>query len=163
MHLFGHALIRRPGLSSTFRAVRGAPVLKMLRLQRQIFAIWLFAQLAFYIKILVFVSISCLFNIKRDENIIMRLDKFLKVSRVIKRRTVSNEACNSGKVKLNGRAAKPSAEVRVGDIIEIGSGNKYIKFEVVSIDESASKSESSKMIKILSQVHKDNEDKNCIL
>ena len=63
----------------------------------------------------------------------MRLDKYLKVSRLIKRRTVANEAADSGRVLLNGKEAKPSANVKVGDIIEIGFGNKTVKVEVLAI------------------------------
>lgn len=79
----------------------------------------------------------------------MRIDKFLKVSRVIKRRTVANEACESGKVKINGRVIKPSAEVKTGDIIEISFGNRNTKIEVVSIAENVSKAEAAQMIRII--------------
>ena len=58
----------------------------------------------------------------------MRLDKFLKVSRVIKRRTVANEACDSGRVTVNGRVAKASSNVKCGDIVEIKGGEKIVKF-----------------------------------
>ena len=57
----------------------------------------------------------------------MRLDKFLKVSRLIKRRTVANEACDAGRVTINDKVAKPSSKVKVGDIIEIAFGNKTVK------------------------------------
>ena len=60
----------------------------------------------------------------------MRLDKFLKVSRVIKRRTVANEAADNGRVSVNGKVVKPSYEVKVGDIVEIQFGDKVSKFEV---------------------------------
>ena len=63
----------------------------------------------------------------------MRLDKFLKVSRIIKRRTVANEATAGGRVLLNGKEVKPSHEVKVGDIIEIKFGDKVSKFEIISI------------------------------
>lgn len=79
----------------------------------------------------------------------MRIDKFLKISRIIKRRTLANEACDSGKVKINGRVAKPSTEVKIGDIIEIGFGNKSTKIEVVSITENVSKAEAAQMIRII--------------
>jgi len=69
----------------------------------------------------------------------MRLDKFLKISRVIKRRTVANEACDSGRVLINGKIAKASTEVKMGDIIEIKYGEKVIKFEVMAINEIATK------------------------
>ena len=63
----------------------------------------------------------------------MRLDKFLKISRVIKRRTVANEAAGNGRVSVNGKVVKPSYEVKVGDIVEIQFGDKMAKFEIVKI------------------------------
>lgn len=60
----------------------------------------------------------------------MRLDKYLKVSRIIKRRTVANEACDSGRVMLNDKVARASAEVKTGDVIEIAFGNKSVKVRV---------------------------------
>ena len=63
----------------------------------------------------------------------MRLDKFLKVSRVIKRRTVANEAADSGRISINGKVVKPSYEVKVGDIVEIKFGDKVSKFEILQI------------------------------
>ena len=79
----------------------------------------------------------------------MRLDKYLKVSRLIKRRTVANEACDAGRVLLNGRQAKASAEVRVGDIIELQLGNRNIRAEVLSIRETALKEEAREMLRYL--------------
>jgi len=79
----------------------------------------------------------------------MRLDKFLKISRVIKRRTVANEACDSGRVLINGKIAKASTEVKMGDIIEIKYGEKVIKFEVMAINEIATKEAAEGMIKPL--------------
>ena len=63
----------------------------------------------------------------------MRLDKLLKVSRIIKRRTVANEAADGGRISVNGRVVKPSYEVRVGDIVEIKFGDKISKFKIVEI------------------------------
>ena len=63
----------------------------------------------------------------------MRLDKFLKVSRLIKRRTVANEACDAGRVTVNGRPAKASVNVKVGDIIEIAFGQKTVKVKVLNL------------------------------
>ena len=63
----------------------------------------------------------------------MRLDKFLKVSRIIKRRTVANEAAEGGRISVNGRIVKPSYEVKVGDIVEIKFGDKISKFKIVEI------------------------------
>lgn len=69
----------------------------------------------------------------------MRLDKYLKVSRIIKRRTVANEACDAGKVQVNGKIARASYDVKVGDVIEIAFGARTIKIEVVSVNEYAKK------------------------
>ncbi len=80
----------------------------------------------------------------------MRLDKFLKVSRVIKRRTVANEACDAGRVVINGKVAKASTEVKLDDIIEIKYGEKIIKFKVKSIENVISKEGASGMIEMLS-------------
>lgn len=63
----------------------------------------------------------------------MRLDKFLKVSRVIKRRTVANDAADSGRISVNGKVVKPSYEVKVGDIVEIKFGDKISKFQIEKI------------------------------
>ena len=69
----------------------------------------------------------------------MRLDKYLKVSRLIKRRTVANEACDAGRVTINGKAAKASTEVKVNDIIEIAFGTKTVKVQVTDIIETTKK------------------------
>lgn len=79
----------------------------------------------------------------------MRLDKFLKVSRVIKRRTVANEACDSGRVIINGKIAKASTEVKIDDIIEIKYGEKIIKFKVKSVSNIVTKDAASEMIEML--------------
>ena len=63
----------------------------------------------------------------------MRLDKFLKVSRVIKRRTVANEAADNGRIAVNGKIVKPSYEVKIGDIVEIKFGDKIYRFEILQI------------------------------
>lgn len=81
----------------------------------------------------------------------MRLDKFLKVSRVIKRRTVANEVASSQRVIVNGKAVKPSYEVKVGDIVEIRFGDKISKFEITHIPEVAGKN-TPEMIKVLWEV-----------
>lgn len=78
----------------------------------------------------------------------MRLDKFLKVSRVIKRRTVANEIADSKRVMVNGKVVKPSYEVKVGDIIQIQFGDKISSFEIVNIPKVAGKN-IEEMIKIL--------------
>lgn len=81
--------------------------------------------------------------------IYMRLDKFLKVSRLIKRRTVANEACTAGRVSINGKPAKASAIVKVGDIIEIGFGAKAVKVEVLDVQETVRKEEAKELFKYL--------------
>ncbi len=79
----------------------------------------------------------------------MRLDKFLKVSRLIKRRTVANEACDAGRVMVNDKVAKASVNVKPGDIIEIGFGNKSVKVEVLSIAETSKKDEAKELFRYL--------------
>lgn len=79
----------------------------------------------------------------------MRLDKYLKVSRIIKRRTVANEACDAGRVMLNGRPAKASADVKEGDILEIRFGNKDVKVEVLDVKEVVRKEEAGEMFRYL--------------
>ena len=77
----------------------------------------------------------------------MRLDKYLKVSRIIKRRTIANEACDAGRVTINGRPAKASAEVKVGDVLEIQFGNKPVKVEILTVKETVKKDEAKEMFK----------------
>ena len=79
----------------------------------------------------------------------MRLDKYLKVSRLIKRRTVANEACDAGRVSINGRVAKASAEVKAGDVIEIGFGMKTVKVEVIDVKETVRKDEAKEMFRYI--------------
>lgn len=78
----------------------------------------------------------------------MRLDKFLKVSRVIKRRTVANEAADGGRVSVNGKVVKPSYEVKVRDIVEIKFGDKISKFEIMQIPKVQTK-DMGEIIKVL--------------
>ncbi len=78
----------------------------------------------------------------------MRIDKFLKVSRVIKRRTVANEAADGGRVVVNGKVVKPSYEVKVGDVVEIKFGDKLAKFEILQIPKTQGK-EIGEIIKVL--------------
>lgn len=79
----------------------------------------------------------------------MRLDKYLKVSRLIKRRTVANEACGAGRVSINGKPAKASAEVKIGDVLEIGFGNKQVRVEITEITETTKKEEAKDMFRYL--------------
>ena len=81
----------------------------------------------------------------------MRLDKYLKVSRLIKRRTVANEACDNARVSVNGRPAKASYDVKVGDIITIGFGAKTVKVEVLQVAEVVRKDDASAMYKELAE------------
>ena len=79
----------------------------------------------------------------------MRRDKYLKVSRLVKRRTVANEACDAGRVLLNGKIARASAPVKVGDVIEIAFGNRSVRAEVLSIQETIRKEEAQEMFRYL--------------
>ena len=79
----------------------------------------------------------------------MRLDKYLKVSRLIKRRTVANEACDAGRVSVNGKPAKASVAVKVGDIVEIGFGNRQVRVEITEITETTKKEEAKDMFRYL--------------
>lgn len=79
----------------------------------------------------------------------MRLDKYLKVSRLIKRRTVANEACDNGRVMINDKVVKAGANVKVGDVITINFGNKDVKVEVLSVQETVKKEEAKDMFKYL--------------
>ena len=79
----------------------------------------------------------------------MRLDKYLKVSRPIKRRTVANEACDGGRVSLNGKTAKAGSEVKPGDIIEVAFGQRSLKVEVLSVSENAAKADAPAMYREL--------------
>lgn len=79
----------------------------------------------------------------------MRLDKYLKVSRLIKRRTIANEACDAGRILVNDKVAKASLNVKAGDIIEIQFGNKSLKVEVLTVAETVKKDEAKEMYKEL--------------
>ncbi len=79
----------------------------------------------------------------------MRIDKFLKVSRVIKRRTVANEACDNGRVSVNGRPVKASYEIKLDDIVEIAFGTRTVKFKVKSILPVVNKDDAAYMYEII--------------
>lgn len=79
----------------------------------------------------------------------MRLDKYLKVSRLIKRRTIANEACDAGRILVNDKVAKASLNVKAGDIIEIRFGNKSLKVEVLTVTETVKKDEAKDMYREL--------------
>lgn len=79
----------------------------------------------------------------------MRLDKYLKVSRIIKRRTVANEACGENLVSVNGKVVKPSYDVKPGDVIEVRYGSRATRFRVVSVAETVRKAEAAEMYEVL--------------
>ena len=79
----------------------------------------------------------------------MRLDKFLKVSRLIKRRTVANEACDAGRVLVNDRPAKASAQVKAGDVLEIQFGSKSVRVEVLNVQETVKIEEAQELYRYL--------------
>lgn len=83
------------------------------------------------------------------KEVFMRLDKYLKVSRLIKRRTVANEACDAGRVLINGKAAKAGTPVKEGDVVEILFGTKSVKVEVLNTKETVKKDEAAEMYKEL--------------
>ena len=79
----------------------------------------------------------------------MRLDKYLKVSRLIKRRTAANEACDAGRVMINGKTAKAGTDVKVGDVIEIGFGTRNVKVEVLDVQETTRKEDAKELFRYL--------------
>ena len=81
----------------------------------------------------------------------MRLDKYLKVSRVIKRRTVANEACDNGHISVNGKVAKASYDLKVDDVVEVTFGERTVKFRVLDIREHVAKSDAAAMYEIIDQ------------
>ena len=80
----------------------------------------------------------------------MRLDKYLKVSRIIKRRTVANDACDADHVKVNGRPAKASYDVKIGDILEITFGERVLKVRVLSVREFTAKADAASLFEVVS-------------
>ena len=92
---------------------------------------------------------GCALFVLREGKIKMRLDKFLKVSRLIKRRTVANEACDAGRVLINGAVAKASTKVKKGDIIEIQFGTKTVKAEVLDLRDTTKKEEAADLFRYL--------------
>ena len=81
----------------------------------------------------------------------MRLDKYLKVSRIIKRRTVAKEACDGGRVSINGKAAKAGAEVKEGDMMEIRFGNRVGRYEITDVREVVRKENAAEMYRVLEE------------
>ena len=81
----------------------------------------------------------------------MRIDKFLKVSRIIKRRTVANEACDAGRISVNGRQAKASYDLKVGDVVTVGFGQRSLTFRVLDVKEHVTKDGAGELYEVLSQ------------
>lgn len=81
----------------------------------------------------------------------MRLDKYLKVSRLIKRRTVANEACDAGRIMANGRVVKASYDVKVGDVLEIAFGQRLLKIKVTDVKETVAKNDASTLYEAISE------------
>lgn len=81
----------------------------------------------------------------------MRLDKFLKVSRIIKRRTVANDVCSLGRVTVNGREAKPSVKLKIGDVVSIVFGNGTVTFRVLKLSETVRKEEAGEMYELIEE------------
>lgn len=81
----------------------------------------------------------------------MRIDKFLKISRILKRRTLAQEACDGGRVSVNGRSVKPSQNVKIGDIVEIAFNSGLVKFEILNIKETVKKEEAENLYRIITE------------
>ena len=79
----------------------------------------------------------------------MRLDQYLKVSRIIKRRTVAKDVCDGGKVKINGKVAKAGAEIKIGDILEIGFGERKVRAEILEVKENVRAEDAKNMYRLL--------------
>ncbi|MEG2116618.1 MAG: RNA-binding S4 domain-containing protein [Clostridia bacterium] len=80
----------------------------------------------------------------------MRIDKYLKVSRIVKRRTVANDAADGGRVEVNGKTVKPSFQLKIGDVVSIAFGNKSLKFKVLSLSEHVKKDDVESMYEVIS-------------
>ncbi len=87
---------------------------------------------------------------QRDGRDAMRLDKYLKVARIIKRRTVASDMASAGRVSVNGKKAKPGAQIKIGDLIEIGFGERQIRIKVTNIRENVRKEEAEQLYELLS-------------
>lgn len=79
----------------------------------------------------------------------MRIDKFLKVSRILKRRSVANEACSGGRVEVNGKDVKPAYNLKVGDVVKIAFGESKLKFRVLNLKETVKKDEASSLYEVI--------------
>lgn len=81
----------------------------------------------------------------------MRIDKFLKVSRLLKRRTLAQEACDGGRISVNGRIVKPSQNIKVGDVVEIAFNSGAVKLEILDVKETVRKEEAEKLYRIITE------------
>ena len=90
----------------------------------------------------------------------MRIDKYLKVSRIIKRRTVANEACSSGRVTVNGKTAKPGTDISPGDLIAIRFGEHLGQYEVLSVSETVRKEQAAEMYRVIQEDSVMNTERN---
>ena len=81
----------------------------------------------------------------------MRIDKFLKVSRILKRRTLANQACDGGRVKVNGKSVKPSFKIKVGDVVELGFNSGTVAFKILDIKETVRKEDAEKLYQIITE------------
>ena len=90
----------------------------------------------------------------------MRLDKYLKVSRIIKRRTVANEACDGGRVSVNGKVCKPGAEVKPGDVLEIRFGNRVGKYQILAVPETVRKEGAADLYTVLAEDEQTRHDRD---
>lgn len=81
----------------------------------------------------------------------MRIDKFLKISRLLKRRTVAQEACDGGRVMVNGRVVKPSCQIKIGDVVELGFNSGTVKFKVLDIKETVRKEQAENLYEIITE------------
>ena len=86
----------------------------------------------------------------------MRLDKFLKISRIIKRRSVAKEVADKGRIQVNGKLAKSSSTVKVGDQVKIGFGNKTLEIKVLKLHESTKREDAAQMYEIISEIRNEN-------
>ncbi len=81
----------------------------------------------------------------------MRIDKFLKVSRILKRRTIANQACDGGRVKVNGKSVKPSFQIKAGDIVELGFNSGTMSFKILQVKETVKKEDAEKLYEIITE------------
>ncbi len=81
----------------------------------------------------------------------MRIDKFLKISRILKRRTLANQACDGGRVKVNGKSVKPAFKIKVGDVVELGFNSGTVAFKILDIKETVKKEDAEKLYEVITE------------